>query len=130
MAIYNTRVGLLSNMPFDKKLIAIRDFWHCQTCGKKVDINNYQIAHKIKQDKTQKGRGSVAHVRQWLLDKYGLDMTATEIVANIINHPYNVCVTCSSSCNDEQNLFNKPVPMDRLLEKIMKDLHQELKIKK
>lgn len=117
-------------MPFDKKLIAIRDFWHCQVCGKKVDINDYQIAHRIKQDKTQKGRGSVAHISQWLLDHYGLDMSMTEIIGNIINHPHNVCVTCSSKCNDAQNIFNNPVLMDRLLRKIMKDIHPELTEKK
>lgn len=116
-------------MPFDKKLIAIRDLWHCQVCGKKVDINDYQIAHKIKQDKTQKGRGSVAHVRQWIMDHYGLDMTTTEIVGNIINNPLNVCVVCGSHCNDAVNIFNKPIPRDVLLRKIMKDLHPELQEK-
>ena len=117
-------------MPFNKKLIAIRDFWHCQSCGKKVDIQDYQIAHRIKQDKTQKGRGSVAHVRQWLVDHYGLDMSTTEIVSDIINHPANVCVTCCSRCNDSMNIFNKPVARDSLLRKIMKDLHPELEEKK
>lgn len=117
-------------MPFNKLNIILRDFYTCQSCGERVDPDKIQIAHKIKQDKTQKGRGSVAHVRQWIMDHYGLDMTTTEIVGNIINNPLNVCVVCGSHCNDAVNIFNKPIPRDVLLRKIMKDLHPELQEEK
>lgn len=117
-------------MSFNKLNIILRDFYTCQNCGERVNPDAIQIAHRIKQDKTQKGRGSVAHVRQWLLDHYGLEMSTTEIVGNIINHPSNVCVTCCSRCNDAMNIFNKPVARDSLLRKIMKDLRPELTEKK
>lgn len=117
-------------MPFDRKQIIISNFWTCQTCGERVDTKDIQIAHKIKQDKTQKGKGSVAHIHSWIKDHYGLDLTATEIVANIINHPFNVCVTCCSKCNDAQNIFFNPVKRDALLRKIIKDLYPILCEKK
>ena len=109
-------------MPFDKRSIVVRDFWTCQTCHKRVDQDKIQIAHRIKQDKTQTGKGSVAHIAGWLRDNDYPDMSVTEIVAKIINHPFNVCVTCSSNCNDAQNIFFNQENRDGLLKKIMDDI--------
>lgn len=109
-------------MPFDRRKIMIRDFWTCQTCGERVDQHLVQIAHKIRQDKTQKGTGSVRPVADWLKTNKGVDMSATEIVAKIINHHFNVCVTCCQNCNDAQNIFFNPVEFDKLMEKIYSDI--------
>lgn len=113
-------------MPFDRRKIMVRDYWTCITCGERVDQHLIQIAHKIKQDKTQGGRGSVAHISDWLEKTHGLLLSKTEIIANYINHPFNVCVTCSQICNDAQNIFYSPIKRDALLERIYQDNLKEL----
>jgi len=102
---------------FERKKIIIRDFWTCRTCGRRVDTVDIQIAHKIKQ-----GSGSEEHIQDWLIQEgYGL-WTHKRIREEIINNPLNVCVTCSSSCNDAQNIFFNPVEVDLKLTEILNAL--------
>ena len=79
--------------------------------------NDIQIAHKIRQ-----GSGSEEHIQDWLIrNNFGL-WTKKRIREEIINHPFNVCVTCSSYCNDMQNIFFKDVELELKLTEIMNDL--------
>lgn len=110
---------LLVTDMYERKKIIIRDFWTCKTCGRRVDQDKIQIAHKIRQ-----GSGAEEHIQDWLIQEgYGL-RTRKWIRENIINHPLNVCVTCSSYCNDMQNIFFNPIEVDHKLTEILNALEE------
>ena len=97
---------------FDKYTICVRDYWLCQTCGCDVPNHKAQVAHCIRQ-----GSGSV----EWLRGFFP-DISKARIERDIINHPFNVVLTCSESCNAKQNCFFNPVKSYEILKKISDDL--------
>ena len=104
-------------MAFERNKIIVRDFFTCQSCGKPVQNSNIQIAHKIHQ-----GTESENFINNWLLSVKGEEWSRARIKQDIINNEKNVCVTCSSRCNDKQNILFNPVKCEELLEEIYRSL--------
>ena len=105
-------------MAFNRRQVILRDFFTCQTCRCAVPQYRIQIAHKIHQ-----GVESENYIKGWLLKEKGEEWSITRIRESIINNEMNVCVTCSSRCNDAQNILFNPVECDKLLEKIYATCH-------
>jgi len=73
----------------------------CEVCGKRLDFETFQMAHRIPQ-------------RKWLLKKYG---------KSIIHHPKNLAATCSLRCNGAVSIAGNPVAMEQLAQEISEELN-------
>jgi hypothetical protein len=101
-------------MNYDQRYyIYSRDFFRCQKCGKDRNQTILGIAHRIKQ-----GKGTEKYIKQFALDRFGLDLKKYEI-KKIIDHEDNMVVACNNRCNDSFNIFYKSVQRDELLEQII-----------
>ena len=80
----------------ERLAIYFRDRGICQTCGKPVSINEFEIAHKICR--------SVVNRR-----RFG---------AEVIDHPLNKATTHPGRCNDAMNCGFKPDECARIVEAI------------
>jgi hypothetical protein len=69
-----------------------RDGGMCRYCGKRVDINSFQVAHIIAATK-------------WAIKLYGAD---------VIEHKDNKATTHPGACNDLAQITNKTVERERL----------------
>jgi Fe2+ or Zn2+ uptake regulation protein len=76
--------------------IYARDHGICQACGEPVDIESFQIAHRI--------ANTVANRRH-----YGND---------IIDHPMNKATTHAGRCNDAMNCGQKPYECSQIVDAI------------
>jgi hypothetical protein len=74
-----------------------RDGGICQFCGKPVDINSFQVAHRIAAAK-------------WCYKKYGKE---------VIDHPLNKACTHAWACNDGMLITNNPVEREKLVDRIL-----------
>jgi 5-methylcytosine-specific restriction endonuclease McrA len=74
-----------------------RDGGICQYCGKPVDINSFQVAHKIART-------------VWTLKKYGRE---------IIEHPLNKACTHAGACNDLIQVTNNPCEREKIVVAIL-----------
>lgn len=63
-----------------------RDRGVCQACGRLVDINGFEVAHRI--------ASTVANYKRW--------------GAQVVDHPLNKATTHRGSCNDAMNCGFKP----------------------
>ena len=70
--------------------------WRCAVCGKKIDWNTGQLAHRIPKTKHN-------------IKQYGL---------SVIDHPFNVWTTCSLRCNAAVLIDNRPIEKQQLIEAI------------
>lgn len=75
----------------------------CAYCGKRVGMDEFQIAHKIPNSPT------------WL-KKYGKE---------IIDHKLNKCVTHRGACNDLVQVTNKVVEREELIDRILEAIDRE-----
>lgn len=73
-----------------------RDGGICQYCGKPVDINSFQVAHRIARTK-------------WAIKLYGAD---------VIEHSDNKACTHPGACNDLIQITNNPVERENLAQEI------------
>jgi hypothetical protein len=73
-----------------------RDGGICQYCDEPVDINSFQVAHRIARTK-------------WAIKLYGAD---------VIEHADNKACTHAGSCNDLIQITNKPVQREALAQEI------------
>lgn len=81
-----------------------RDLWMCVECDKPFGNGyGFQLAHCIPRSKA-------------MLRKYG---------AAVINHPMNLRLTCSLSCNDAQSISNHPITEALLVAMIRANLARE-----
>ena len=85
LALYEERLAIYS-----------RDGGRCQSCGEMVDINAFQVAHKICNSKAMR-------------HKYG---------DCIIDHRLNKATTHAGRCNDRQNIGNNPGKCAELVRQI------------
>ena len=85
LALYEERLAIYS-----------RDGGRCQTCGEMVDINAFQVAHRIANTKANRSR-------------FG---------ARIIDHLLNKATTHPGRCNDAQNIGNNPGKCAELVRRI------------
>ena len=76
-----------------------RDNWHCVVCGKKIDWSTGQMAHRIPKTKQN-------------IKTYGL---------KIIDHPFNLRITCCLRCNSAVLINNRPIEKEQLNEAIKRD---------
>jgi hypothetical protein len=74
-----------------------RDGGLCQFCGKPVDINSFQVAHRIART-------------VWTLKKYGRE---------VIEHPLNKACTHAGKCNDGVLITNRPMECEALIDRIL-----------
>ena len=74
-----------------------RDGGICQYCGLPVDINSFQVAHRIASTK-------------WALAKWGRE---------IIEHPLNKATTHPGACNDLIQVTNNPIAREELIDSIL-----------
>jgi hypothetical protein len=70
-----------------------RDGGICQFCGKPVDINSFQVAHRIART-------------VWTLKKYGRE---------VIEHPLNNACTHAGTCNDCLQVTNNPIEREKIV---------------
>ena len=77
-----------------------RDQGICQFCHKPVDINSFQVSHKI-----------AAAV--WCYKKWGKE---------IIDHPLNKACTHPGKCNDGMLITFRPIERERLVDEILRDI--------
>jgi hypothetical protein len=77
-----------------------RDGGICQFCGKPVDINSFQVAHRIAR-------------ADWTIKKYGRE---------IIEHPLNKACTHAGKCNDGMLITFRPVEREVLVDEILRDI--------
>lgn len=73
-----------------------RDGGRCQACGEMVDVNSFEVAHRI--------ANTVAFRK-----RYG---------SPVIDHPLNKATTHPGRCNSRMNIGNNPVECGRLVAKI------------
>ena len=73
-----------------------RDEGTCRYCRKAVDINSFQVAHRIARTKA-------------MLNKYGRE---------VIEHPLNKACTHPGACNDGMLITFRPVERERLAQAI------------
>jgi len=93
-----------------RKKILVRDFYTCQKCGKS---GSTQVAHRI-----HKGKESNRYIKNFVYNHYGIELTRAFVDEAILNHPDNLALACSLSCNDSFNIFYKPVQRDILIQQI------------
>jgi hypothetical protein len=74
-----------------------RDGGICQFCGKPVDINSFQVAHRIART-------------VWTLKKYGRE---------VIEHPLNKACTHAGNCNDLIQVTNNPIEREKIVVAIL-----------
>ena len=70
--------------------------WRCAVCGKKIDWNTGQLAHRIPKTKCN-------------IKQYGV---------SVIDHPFNVRATCSLRCNAAVLIGNSSIEKQQLIEAI------------
>ena len=80
-----------------------RDGGICQYCGKHVDINAFQVAHRI------------ANVK-WARKKYG---------GEVIDSALNKATTHAGVCNDLIQVTNNPIERELLIDRILADIDKE-----
>lgn len=81
----------------ERRAIYLRDGGQCQSCGKRVAFDAFQLAHRI--------ANTVANRKKW--------------GAKVIDHPLNRVVTCPCArCNDGQNIGNNRGASARLVAEI------------
>ena len=80
----------------ERLFIYNRDGGRCQACGDMVDINNFEVAHRI--------ANTVCNVR-----RFG---------RSVIDHPLNKATTHPGRCNSRINIGNNPVECAELVEEI------------
>lgn len=81
----------------ERLAIYARDCGICQYCGRPVDINSFQVAHRIARTKA-------------MLKKYGRE---------VIEHPLNKACTHPGACNDGVLITFNPVARKALIDKIL-----------
>jgi hypothetical protein len=86
----------------------------CEWCGNFVAFDKFEMAHRIKQDKTPGGTGSIKYIHEFLKNVYHKEISKKQARA-LLHDPDNLRVACRRYCNDRFNIFNKPVKRDRLL---------------
>ena len=81
---------------------------NCQKCGKKLDFNTFQLAHRIPQGQVKK-----------YAKEYG-----KEIAEKIIHHDFNLRNVCSLKCNSAVllNPATHPLQVAELVKEIREDL--------
>lgn len=87
--------------------------YRCEHCGRVFQESSLQLAHRICKSKAAK---------KYIMNVYEVDKKQLD---SIINHKYNLAVSCAD-CNDSFNIFNNPVKTDKLLDKIMGELKNEI----
>jgi hypothetical protein len=100
--------------------IYFRDGGICQTCGRQLEFNIAQKAHRIK-----KGRQSENYVVKYFESKHGIYLTHKK-ARDILNHDLNLKLTCPGYCNDAQNIFYDPIERDKLLDIIKEVLYDQV----
>lgn len=80
-----------------------RDHGLCAYCGRPVDINSFQVAHRISRTKA-------------MLKKYGRE---------IIEHPLNKATTHPGACNDGILITYRPVSREDLVQVIRARIEEE-----
>jgi uncharacterized membrane protein len=85
----------------------------CEWCGKHGNINDFQLAHRIKQ-----GKGSIAFIINIAMDALKIALTQKQ-AERILHDEKNIKLSCAGYCNDMFNIFNKPVARDALILSIM-----------
>ena len=85
LALYEERLAIYS-----------RDGGRCQSCGEMVDINAFQVAHKIANTKANRKR-------------FG---------SHIIDHRLNKATTHAGQCNSAMNIGNNPGKCAELIRRI------------
>jgi len=78
-----------------------RDGGICQYCGKHVDINAFQVAHRI------------ANVI-WARKKYG---------GNVIDHVLNKACTHGGACNDLIQITHNQIEVEALVNRIREEIN-------
>ena len=76
-----------------------RDMGVCQHCGTEVSMDDFQVAHRIAQTKS--------NVKKW--------------GRSVIDHPLNKAATHGGACNDGMNIGFNPVESAALVETILND---------
>ena len=76
--------------------IYARDRGVCQACGETVDINSFDVSHRI--------ADTVANRKHW--------------GAQVIDHPLNKATTHAGACNDAMNCGFKPDKCREIVEAI------------
>jgi len=80
--------------------IYVRDRGICKACGKPVDINGFQVAHRIANTVMNRKR-------------FGDE---------VIDHILNKATTHPGRCNDAMNCFNNPVETDKIIRAIILEM--------
>ena len=89
-----TRAGLASSD--EREALYNRDGGRCQTCGKPVAFDGFELAHRIANTKVNRHR-------------YG---------AAVVDHPLNKRVTCPGRCNSRQNCGGDPAACAAIVREI------------
>lgn len=99
----------------DKRLnIFVRDRFICP-CGNQIDKHGTpQLAHRIKS-----GKGSENYLMKFIWGEYQKDRGRRWVNEFIIDNELNLISCCSLKCNDNENIFFKPVARDELAKRII-----------
>ena len=82
--------------------------WRCEVCGKAVPMERGQLAHRIPQ-------------RKHLVAKYG---------EGIIHHHFNMAWTCpTDKCNNAVSIAGNPTEVQHLVEAIVDDIIDEVRLR-
>ena len=73
----------------------------CEICGKSVNYDLFQLAHRITKSKVN-------------INKYG---------DKIINHPINMKVVCGLACNSKANIGYNPTLEKEIVDEIKAVIH-------
>ena len=112
-------------MDIDKRHeIFERDNWTCQNCGKNIEVDKMQIAHRIRQDASARGTTTIKMVREFWQKNFNETITKKYAKEKIIDNSLNITTVCSLGCNGVFNIYFRPLEVENLLNRIYEDLNR------
>jgi len=86
-----------------RKAVYARERGICETCGKHLKWGEFELAHRIPQNKT-------------MLRIYGPE---------VVHHPRNLALTCkNAACNDGVSISNHPIEIAEMVREIREGLNR------
>lgn len=98
-----------------KQLIMCRDLGHCRYPGCHA-TEELQMAHRIADTEDNK-----KEIRSLVLGTWGQEVSLSWVKENMIDHPFNVCISCPKH-NDYFNIGFKPEVKAEVIFAIMEDI--------
>lgn len=97
-----------------RNYVIARDGQTCQTCGRPLNYENCEIAHRICNSKA-----ALKYIQRYARERHNIELNKTQAQA-VLDHHINLRTVCRGrGCNDAQNCFNNPVETDRIINTIL-----------